>query len=478
MGAAAAGLTVVSLPGGGPRTFFGGTAPAHEFAPAGAVFSPRELRAELTGLVDTMREVGANPFANCPQAVFERLYAQTLATLNRPLDARGFFLAAAPLFAALNDGHVALGLGYAFEQWGNAGGKMFPLLLTFAGDELYIDTPTDETLTKGTQIESIDGVAARAIVEDVVALQGGQTALLRRAFAPSLMRQFYYARYGERAAFEVVARLPDGRRIERHANAVTYDELHRNTIDPAASPYAFTRIAGGRIGYIEYRQCRDIERFKTFLKATFTSIARTPVDGLVIDIRQNSGGDSTLNAELWKYIASKPFSDGGPVMMKVSSRLKREYGFFRYNMQYFPPAWFVRDGSLLTQDYTWIATIRPGRNALRYRGPVYLLIGTKTFSSALGCAQEAKDYRLATLVGQETGEPLDATGTAYTGYAPRIGTRFQFTTRYSWFPNHPKGRGVIPDVTIAPTTADIRSGKDPVLDYTVAQILGRNGRPN
>jgi hypothetical protein len=79
-------------------------------------------------------------------------------------------------------------------------------------------------------------------------------------------------------------------------------------------------------------------------------------------------------------------------------------------MQYFPPAWFMRDGSLLTQDHKWIATVRPKSNGLRYDGPVYLLVGLGTFSSALACAQEAKDYKLATLVGEETGEPLDTIG--------------------------------------------------------------------
>lgn len=472
----AAGVTALSLPGGGPRTFFGGTPPPHDFAPAGTLFSPQQLRAELTWLVDTMREVGANPFAYCPQPEFDRLYAETLAKLDRPLNARRFFLEAAPLFARLNDGHVSLNIGYAFERWGYRGGTMFPLLVAFDDRGIRVETPTGEKLPKGTEIVSVDGVPASEIIEGVLALQGGQTPLLRRAFAPSLIRQYYYARYGERPTFDVVARPPGRPRMERRVRALPYGELYRKMGSPTSNPYAFSRIADGRVGYIEYRECRDLGRFKTFLKTTFTSIAQGPIEGLVIDIRQNGGGDSTLNGELWKYVTSKSFSDGGPITLKVSNRLKREYGFLRYNLQYFPPAWFMRDGSLLTQDYAWIATIRPGANPLRYRGPVYLLIGTKTFSSALDCAQEAKDYHLATLVGQETGEPLDTTGTAYDGYTPRIGTRFQFTTRYSWFPNHPKGRGVIPDVTIVPTEEDIRSGRDPVLDYAVTEIVGRSGR--
>ncbi len=190
----AAGLTALSLPGGGPRTFLGGAAPPQNLAPAGTLFSSHEQRAELSWLVDTMREVGANPFAYCRQELFDRLYAETIGKCDRPLDARGFFLSAAPLFAALNDGHVGLNLGFAFQQWGHGGGKMFPLLVTFDGDEMYVDTQTDEGLTSGTQIESIDGVLAAEIIKSLVALQGGQTQPLRSALAPALICRYFTTR--------------------------------------------------------------------------------------------------------------------------------------------------------------------------------------------------------------------------------------------------------------------------------------------
>ncbi|HZY99617.1 MAG TPA: hypothetical protein VFE36_08595 [Candidatus Baltobacteraceae bacterium] len=57
-GALVAGAAALSLPGGGPRTFFGGVPPRYDFALPGTMFSPAELRAELTWLVATLREVG------------------------------------------------------------------------------------------------------------------------------------------------------------------------------------------------------------------------------------------------------------------------------------------------------------------------------------------------------------------------------------------------------------------------------------
>jgi C-terminal processing protease CtpA/Prc len=239
-----------------------------------------------------------------------------------------------------------------------------------------------------------------------------------------------------------------------------------------SAAYTFARLAGGRVGYLDYRRCEDIVAFKEFLRATFRSIALHSIDGLVIDIRRNGGGASSLNNELWQYVTNKPFTQGGDMTMRVSDRLKREYGFGRYNSVY-PLAWFRPNGSTLTLRVGSLGMTRPGRNDLRYSGPAYLLIGTRTFSSALLCAVAARDFGLATIVGQETGEPVNSTGEVYSGRSPRVGLEFGFTTKFFTGPKpRPNMHGVIPDVTIVPTKDDIRAGRDPVLAYATSRIVG------
>lgn len=66
---------------------------------------------------------------------------------------------------------------------------------------------------------------------------------------------------------------------------------------------------------------------------------------------------------------------------------------------------------------------------LRFTGPVYLLISAQTFSSAMTCALAAKDYGLATVVGEETGEPTTSTGEVYTEKTPGTGLRAYLTTK-------------------------------------------------
>jgi C-terminal processing protease CtpA/Prc len=331
-------------------------------------------------------------------------------------------------------------------------------------------------LLAGTRIDAVDGVPAAAFVAAVATIRGAQTPLLRKMFSAGFVRQYLYATRGQRNAFEIKATLPTGAAFRGVVPATTGGELKRATGPALADDdvnYTFARIGNRRVGYLDYRACLDRPAFQKFLERTFASIQAQPIDGLVIDIRKNGGGDSSLNNDLWSFVTSKPFGNNLNLSLRVSNRVKREYGVAKYNSIYPPPAWLMRDGSLLEFDTAKYAglQVHPGPNPLRYNGPVYLLVGVATFSSALDCAQMAKDSGLATIVGQETGEPVDTTGEVYNGYTSLIGTGFQFTTKYFWDPKRAPGRGVIPDVAIVPTEADIRANHDPVLDYAVKAIL-------
>ena len=475
LGVVAAGSLAVSLPGGGPQTFFGGIPPQVDFAPPGAQLAPEVLRGELDWLVETLREVAARPFLYTDRAAFDERHARTRADIREPMDASRFYLAIAPLFASLNDGHASIAPGRTLDNYIDRGGVLFPLVPSFDGDRVFVGASADARIPRGSEVLSIEGVNAREIVRDMLAVTGGQTMSLRRAFAAGHALEYLYARFGAKSAFAVSARLPDGARIAERVRSANFETLQRAAVKAdagSAHPYAFRRIADGRVGVIDYNSCEDAPRFHAFLEATFAQIKAHPVEGLIIDIRRNGGGDSSLNNDLWSYAQGKAFSQGGKISERISSRIKREYGFAKYNGLY-PLGWFLPNGMLFTFDATRFTTVNPGPNALRYHGPVYLLIGPGTFSSAQLCALAAKDYGLATLVGEATGEPANSTGEVYVGYTPHTGVSFSFPTKYFWAPKpHPDGQGVLPDVTIVPTSDDRRAGRDPVFAYAVRRIIG------
>ncbi|HEX8828667.1 MAG TPA: S41 family peptidase, partial [Xanthobacteraceae bacterium] len=241
---------------------------------------------------------------------------------------------------------------------------------------------------------------------------------------------------------------------------------------PSTAPYAYSTLQDGKVGLIDYRACEDLARFKQFMTATLQQIRQAPIQALIVDIRRNGGGDSDLNDVLWTSVSNKPFKQFGGAIEKASDRLKREYGREKYVAIYGERAWSAPNGTILQlgTDPSEGLTV-PGPVANRYAGPVYLLISTATFSSAMSCALAAKDYGLATLVGEETGEPATSTGELYTAVAPATKLAADLTTKVLLAPRpQPDDQGVVPDFTVATTPADIAAGRDPVMERALAMI--------
>lgn len=101
-------------------------------------FSPADLRADLDDLCDALTDICVAPFARTPRADFEAHRARVAAGLDRPLDTFGFALRVAPLFAGLQDGHIAIDLNDMMWQYARDGGRVFPLQLEFAPNGTFV----------------------------------------------------------------------------------------------------------------------------------------------------------------------------------------------------------------------------------------------------------------------------------------------------------------------------------------------------
>jgi hypothetical protein len=148
-------------------------------------------------------------------------------------------------------------------------------------------------------------------------------------------------------------------------------------------------------------------------KAMFTLIDRSQPRKLIIDMRDNGGGDNTVGySELIKPIE--------------------------------------------------------GRAYLNRKGHLFVLIGPLTFSAAMNNAAQFADETNAILAGETIGERPNSYQEPRQFRLPNSHLVIRASTLYYEFRKHGEN-AVRPDKEIIPTWDDVKSGRDPVLDWVLAQ---------
>jgi len=126
----------------------------------------------------------------------------------------------------------------------------------------------------------------------------------------------------------------------------------------------------------------------------------------------------------------------------------------------------VQDGKVsLTLEGSTLRAIPAmrGRPKTQVRGGPFVLIGPDTFSSGVWAAQDMRKKAKARVVGTTTGGLLGGYGEAPSRRLPYSRLRMQWTIKY-----FSSQEPVRPDITVITTAADLRAGRDPVLDAAIA----------
>jgi hypothetical protein len=223
-----------------------------------------------------------------------------------------------------------------------------------------------------------------------------------------------------------------------------------------------------------------------FYTQCFQQINQTNCKNLIIDLRNNSGGDLADADLLFSYLMNQPYRfmedyevasragfldrnyfKGGNLISKITKTLIAPF--------YVPILYFKvykKDGKFFTKNPSTKQNRKP--NALHYDGKVYVLINGGSFSATTTFASSIKSRPNTVFVGQETGGSMDG----YTGSImpyrtlPNSKVNIVIGMAYVKTPNTSKelGRGVLPDFEIIPTVEDFKNGIDTELSFILKQI--------
>jgi carboxyl-terminal processing protease len=210
-------------------------------------------------------------------------------------------------------------------------------------------------------------------------------------------------------------------------------------------PLAYFTVLKDNIGYLQINSFNDTNVVKIF-DSIFSAISKT--DALVIDIRNNGGGNGNNGFEILGCLSAKPFFIGKTALRRYFVP-GREWGN-------------VEQIEIIGDDW------KPYKGKL-YAKPIVLLTGAATYSaaedftSAFRSISRGKVFGTAT--GGSTGQPVSF-GLPGGGFGRVCAKR-----DYLWDGTEFVGIGIQPDVLVRPTIKGIAAGKDEVLEAAVKFLV-------
>jgi hypothetical protein len=180
--------------------------------------------------------------------------------------------------------------------------------------------------------------------------------------------------------------------------------------------YWFTALAESKTVYVKYNSCREMKDrpFAVFIKDVFAAAESGQADRLIVDLRNNGGGDSSVFEPFFRELSN-------------SARISR-------------------------------------------KGRLFVILGRQTFSSAVLNAIDLRKRTPAIFFGEPTGGKPNHFGEVKTLTLPRTKLEVSYSTKY--FPQSFEDTpSLMPDVTIELSIADYRARRDPVLEAILSGKL-------
>jgi hypothetical protein len=203
-----------------------------------------------------------------------------------------------------------------------------------------------------------------------------------------------------------------------------------------------------------------------FLGRSFATLDEKKIPNLILDLRQNEGGDDAIGHALMAHIIPAP--------LKIpANRAETAYERVPYDLARYLDTWdfsfFDRTGQVVrSEGRNWRLraqdedrVIAPVANP--YRGKVVLLIGPQMSSAGYIIARDFKASGAATLIGRETGGSLRGLNGGQLAWMvlPTSGVSIDIPLISGFAKTVQPDRGVLPDIAVRTRLEDVAAGIDP-----------------
>jgi len=423
----------------------------------------------------------------------QRLFAETEKQLGREMTMTGFMQTLAPLIDSIDCGHTEVQLPKAFQESIRRSAKLLPFKFHCSEGQVFIllSYAADTTLGVGMRVHSINGLRADSLAKSwsTQMTSDGFNETMKDRMLERLFRSEFAAFAQQGDSFRIAGYYPGETKLESFTvESCSFAELDKSFKSryEKHGPQKILQLAfrdSAAVLTVRSFQRKVIrksgQRYRPFMRRAFREIRKKNCSTLIIDLRDNTGGEVPYGIHLYRHIARTPFRyiDSITVPTRKPIRFHEHTDKnFLFNLNFLlirkHKGKYVYNWSDMTR------THHPMKQ--RFDGQVLVLTNGMSFSNSSNFAAIVQEHRRGLIVGEEPGGAMNGcNGSAYitlTLPESKLQVRIPLAKiSYPFQPYSAYGRGALPDVPVEEKIEELVKGKDVVMERALKLSAGNGG---
>lgn len=460
----------------------------------GAKLSVSQMQEDFDLAHKALEEAHSGLYRYSSKPDLDRAFAAERAKLNRPMTRMDFLVVMSETVALIHCGHTSVDPDDQLKQEID-NTPLFPLRVHPERAGLMVlsnDTSSDETIRPGMELLRINGKNVADILARIWPLLSadGDIETDKRMHIPNFFPLYYCALFGPSDRFTVEARDASGRKVTANLQGVTRADREKNQ-NPVNAAF---RASVARLNWpkenlaIRFLKDPDIaevriryfigDDFPKWTAETFKTLAQRGTKALILDLRNDGGGQDEYGAMLVSYLTDKSFRYFERINIKTISPSFKMYSDWNTNNEA-----RLRDGTTPDPTGGYVVTSRlhpclaeqsPAKDP--FLGKVIVLIDGGTFSTAADFCAIVHHLKRATFIGEETGGGYYGNNSGYGMRLTLRNSKLQVRIPMYEYWNAVQGddakrHGTIPDFFVEAKVADLLRGRDEALNLAMKVAL-------
>jgi hypothetical protein len=466
-------------------------APAAAFENPDQELSPAALKDDFELLRFSLEQAHAGLYRYVPKVEMDRHFEALEKKLSHPLRISEFYAEVLKLAAAIRDGHTRVQAPSNLSEWLRKKPIRPPMAIHFEGGRVRVlkDASGLEPSAVGSDVLAVNGRPIAEVVDALLRyLPGDGYSDGRRSNLeyPDVFGGLFALEFGETEKYVFHVRSADGKERDVEVAGVPIEELEKRMgpLRPRPSGPLLSLRFEGEVAVLTVRSFgpRTLSgsglSYPDFLTQAFQTLLEKRTESLIIDVRDNGGGNDEYGQILYAYLAPAPFYYYDRLQMnKEKSEFLPRTNDPGTGRSLTPPR--------LDEKGRWVRTDHPNLGLKQPREPVFsgrvfILENGRSFSATGEFMTAVYANKRGAFIGEESGAgitgntsgimigvKLDNSGIVVS--IPMVG--YYMAGDHGPRPE----RGILPDHEVIPTVEDILAGRDPVMEFAL-EMARRPGR--